>query len=87
MQGRGGKDRRRVAACDGERGVLQQDHGDVAMGELRVIGTRFDHALLRVRVAELRVSANVTPAGEVRQISTSGDAGRGLPSTLMRIAR
>ena len=56
-------------------------------GELRVMGTQFDHALLSVRVAELEVSASVTPAGEVQSVSSSGDAGQQLPSTLVRIAR
>jgi hypothetical protein len=56
-------------------------------GELLVFGTSFDQALLRVRVAELQVSASVTPAGEVREVSSFGDAGRELPSTLVRIAR
>jgi hypothetical protein len=56
-------------------------------GELMVFGTRFDHALLSVRVAELQVSASVTPAGEVGQVSSSGDAGQEFPSTLVRIAR
>jgi hypothetical protein len=56
-------------------------------GELLVFGTRFDHALLEVSVAELRVSASVTPAGEVRSVSSLGDAGRALSSTLVRIAR
>jgi hypothetical protein len=33
------------------------------------------------------VSASVTPAGEARRVSSAGDAGRELPSTLVRIAR
>jgi hypothetical protein len=57
-------------------------------GELLVFGTRFDQGLLRVPVAELEVSASVTPAGEVRSaVSSLGDAGRALHSTLVRIAR
>jgi hypothetical protein len=56
-------------------------------GELTVLRTRFDRAALRVRVAELRVSATVTRAGEARHLSSSWDAGRALPSTRVRIAR
>lgn len=56
-------------------------------GELMVVGETFDWADLEVRVADLRVSARVTPAGEVRSVSSLGDAGRELPSTLVRIAR
>jgi hypothetical protein len=56
-------------------------------GELMVVGGSFDWADLQVRVAELQVSARVTPAGEVRSVSSLGDAGRELPSTLVRIAR
>lgn len=56
-------------------------------GEVTVIGTRFDRAELRVRVAEIQVSASVTPAGEVQRVSSAGDARRELASTLVRIAR
>lgn len=56
-------------------------------GEFWVIGTRFDQARLSVRVAEFRVSARVTPAGEAQSVSSSDDTGRELPSTLVRIAR
>jgi hypothetical protein len=56
-------------------------------GELLVFGETFDRADLEVRVADLRVSARVTPAGEVQSVSSLGDAGRELPSTLVRIGR
>lgn len=56
-------------------------------GELWVIGTRFEGAGLEVRVAELRVSASLSPAGDVQSVSSLGDAGHELPSTLVRIAR
>lgn len=56
-------------------------------GELTVFGSSFDQAFLQVRIAELEVSASVTPAGEVRSVESFGDAGRALSSTLVRIAR
>ena len=56
-------------------------------GELLVVGETFDRADLEVRVDDLRVSAQVAPDGEVRSVSSLGDAGRALPSTLVRIAR
>lgn len=55
--------------------------------EAVVFGTRFDQAFLQVSVAELWVEASVTPAGEVRSVSSLGDAGRALSWTLVRIAR
>ena len=60
---------------------------EVEPGEFVVSGRAFHQGALQVRVAELRVSASVTPAGEARSVSSLGDAGRTLPSTLVRIAR
>ncbi|HEX8112363.1 MAG TPA: hypothetical protein VF516_31745 [Kofleriaceae bacterium] len=56
-------------------------------GEFVVDGSAFHQGELEVRVAELRVRASVTPAGEVQDVSSVGPARRALPSTLVRIAR
>jgi len=56
-------------------------------GELMVIGTRFEQGRLRVAVAELQVTATITPSGEAIGAASEADDGRGLRSTLVRIAR
>jgi hypothetical protein len=56
-------------------------------GEITVVGTTFAEADLRVRVPHVWVSASVTPAGEARSVSSSGELGQEFSSTLERIAR
>jgi hypothetical protein len=52
-----------------------------------VDGTEFRAGRLTVRVAELRLSARVTPGGDVQDVSSYGAAGQELPSARVRIAR
>ena len=57
-------------------------------GELMVIGTRFDHGKLSFEVADLRVTATITPRGEALGAASLAPDGHPAPqSRLVRIAR
>jgi hypothetical protein len=67
--------------------ILQGARQRQAPGQLSVEGTHFQYGYLSVRLANLRVSANILPDGGVDSVRSYSDAYPGLSSTLVRISR